>query len=113
MLINIVDVESNEQDTFIVSRNGGFVVVQPDLLVPVTSIMSQLWCERKAALGEIFKFPGSNLDALRGTIAHDIIGRVSATGYTEVPMSSYFLYALSPCNRPWLTAYRSYRVCRS
>ena len=83
MLVNIVDVEPNEHDTFVVSRKCGFVVVQPDLLIPITSIMSQLWCERKAALGEIFKFPGSNLDALRGTIAHDIVGRVSTRENTQ------------------------------
>lgn len=80
-LVNIVDAEADENGVFIVERDNGFLVVEPDRLISVTSVASSCWCERKVAFSERIKIPFDNLDMLRGTIAHELIGKVSCSYY--------------------------------
>ncbi|CAG7820035.1 unnamed protein product [Allacma fusca] len=82
-LVNIVDNQQDLQAKFKITRDGGFVVVEPDILLSITSVMNQMWCERKSVLSELVKFQITSLDALRGTIAHDIIGRAMLERVTE------------------------------
>lgn len=75
MLINIVD--GNKDDTgWTVDRLKGYLIVEPDRLVSVTSVISQLYCERKAALSR-FYMGGDSAVTFRGVVAHELICAVS------------------------------------
>lgn len=69
--------------------------MEPDKLISVTSVVSMSWCERKVAFSENFRFPGDNIDTLRGTLAHDLICQVSnSTLVYEYSLSCAWLIML-------------------
>ena len=46
-IIHVTSAQQVADDTCIVSDNGGFVVVNPDLLISGTSVVSAVYCMRK------------------------------------------------------------------
>jgi len=76
-IVNIIESDPDENGIITVERDHGYVIVNPDRLVSVTSVVGQNWCDRKVAFSERFRFPADNLDTLKGIIAHELIGRVS------------------------------------
>ena len=46
-IIHVTSAQQVADDTGIVSDNGGFVVVNPDLLISGTSVVSAVYCMRK------------------------------------------------------------------
>lgn len=65
-------VEPNSSGMFVVDRTNGYLIVEPDRLISVTSVISQLYCERKAALSR-FYMGGDNAVTFRGVVAHELI----------------------------------------
>jgi hypothetical protein len=64
-------------DLAIVDRQSGLIVVKPDLLVSGTSVVSSLFCQRKAVLSERFRgIEPTNQVMLNGTIVHRLLQKV-------------------------------------
>ena len=61
----------------VVEDSKGTIVVQPDMLVSSTAVVSALFCMRKAVLAEKFKgMEGGNRVMLLGTIVHELLQEV-------------------------------------
>ncbi|KAM4597243.1 DNA replication ATP-dependent helicase/nuclease DNA2 [Fundulus diaphanus] len=64
--------------TWLVDREQGFLVLQPDSLVSGTSISNSIRCMRRAVLGEMFKsFDGGSKQMLNGTMVHEVFQRAA------------------------------------
>ena len=62
------------QDCYQVDDSSGLLVVDPDRLVSGTSVVSSLFCRRKAALSEWFKgLEGGSKTMFVGTLAHSLL----------------------------------------
>jgi len=70
-------VQMDEERCFVIDKENGFMVVQPDSLVSITSVVSAYFCERKTVFNERMRLPLNNRAALEGIIAHEMIGRVN------------------------------------
>ena len=73
-------------DSAEVDDRAGFVIVNPDLLVSGTAVVSALFCMRKAVLSERFKgLEGGNRVMLVGTLVHELLQEVvKERKYTKV-----------------------------
>lgn len=61
----------------IIDRTSGLIVVKPDLLVSGTSVVSSLFCCRKAVLSERFRGTSpTNQVMLNGTLVHRLLQKV-------------------------------------
>lgn len=61
----------------IIDRRNGLIVVRPDLLVSGTSVVSSLFCQRKAVLSERFRgIDATNQIMLNGTLVHRMLQKV-------------------------------------
>uniref|UniRef100_A0A7N8XAC3 DNA replication ATP-dependent helicase/nuclease n=1 Tax=Mastacembelus armatus TaxID=205130 RepID=A0A7N8XAC3_9TELE len=60
---------------WLVDREQGFLVLQPDMLISGTSISSSIRCMRRAVLGNIFG--GASKQALNGTMVHEVFQRAA------------------------------------
>jgi len=72
---DIVHIEGNfQQGVVTISDLEGSIIVNPDMLVSGTSVVSALFCLRKAVLSEIFKGGGGrgNKVMLVGTMVHQL-----------------------------------------
>ncbi|CAL8121344.1 unnamed protein product [Orchesella dallaii] len=49
-LQNSIGVSADENGCFVVERMNGYLIVEPDRHMSVTSVVTQMYCERKAAL---------------------------------------------------------------
>lgn len=56
-------------------RCSGYLIVNPDKLVSVTSVIGQLYCERKAALARC-SVGSDSMVTFRGVVAHELICEV-------------------------------------
>lgn len=54
-VVNVLVDFNKSRNAYVIDDYHGFLVVRPDLLVSGTSIVSTLFCMRKAVLNEIFK----------------------------------------------------------
>lgn len=54
-VVSLIAVWNEERQSFCVTLNDGFCVVRPDLLVSGTTVVSGLFCMRKAILSDRFK----------------------------------------------------------
>jgi len=72
---DVVNIEAEwEGDEARVDDRGGTLVVNPDMLVSGTSVVSTLFCMRKAVLGERYKgSEGGSKVMLLGTIVHELL----------------------------------------
>lgn len=62
----------------IIDRKSGLIIVRPDLLVSGTSVVSSLFCCRKAVLAERFRgTEPTNQVMLNGTIVHRLLQKVT------------------------------------
>ncbi len=69
-IVNILSVDSD----MVIDDLNGLIVVNPDLLISGTSIVSTLFCMRKAVLSERFKGgEGSSRSMLVGTLVHMLL----------------------------------------
>jgi len=75
---DIVHIEGNfVQDVVTIDDKSGLLVVNPDLLVSGTAVVSALFCLRKAVLQEFFKGGGGgNKVMLVGTLVHELLQSV-------------------------------------
>uniref|UniRef100_H3D8F0 DNA replication ATP-dependent helicase/nuclease n=1 Tax=Tetraodon nigroviridis TaxID=99883 RepID=H3D8F0_TETNG len=75
--------------SWLVDREKGFLVLQPDSLISGTSISSSIRCMRRAVLGEMFKsFDGSSKQMLNGTMVHDVFQKAAtAKDFSSVTLS--------------------------
>lgn len=63
----------------IIDRKSGLIVVRPDLLVSGTSVVSSLFCCRKAVLSEKFRsIEPTNHVMLNGTLVHRLLQKVES-----------------------------------
>uniref|UniRef100_A0A8C7Y3M3 DNA replication ATP-dependent helicase/nuclease n=1 Tax=Oryzias sinensis TaxID=183150 RepID=A0A8C7Y3M3_9TELE len=63
----------SDAGTWLVERDQGFLVLQPDSLISGTSISNSIRCMRRAVLGEMFKsFDGGSKQMLNGTMVHEV-----------------------------------------
>uniref|UniRef100_A0A8C7Y0A8 DNA replication ATP-dependent helicase/nuclease n=1 Tax=Oryzias sinensis TaxID=183150 RepID=A0A8C7Y0A8_9TELE len=60
----------SDAGTWLVERDQGFLVLQPDSLISGTSISNSIRCMRRAVLGEIFD--GGSKQMLNGTMVHEV-----------------------------------------
>ena len=61
-------------DSAVVDDKAGSVIVNPDVLVSGTAVVSALFCMRKAVLSEKFKgLDGGNRIMLVGTMVHELL----------------------------------------
>ncbi|MEQ2264568.1 hypothetical protein XENORESO_012835 [Xenotaenia resolanae] len=68
----------SDSGTWLVDREQGFLVLQPDNLISGTSISSSIRCMRRAVLGEMFKsFDGGSKQMLNGTMVHEVFQRAA------------------------------------
>ncbi|XP_054892940.1 DNA replication ATP-dependent helicase/nuclease DNA2 isoform X3 [Poeciliopsis prolifica] len=69
----------SEGGTWLVDREQGFLVLQPDSLISGTSISNSIRCMRRAVLGEMFKsFDGGSKQMLNGTMVHEVFQRAAS-----------------------------------
>ena len=75
---DIVNVEADwSGDSSLVDDKSGSVIVNPDVLVSGTAVVSALFCMRKAVLGEKLKgLEGGNRVMLVGTMVHELLQEV-------------------------------------
>lgn len=52
-----------DNGSWLVDREQGFLILQPDSLISGTSIANSIRCMRRAVLGDLFKV-GSNFDTI-------------------------------------------------
>ncbi|CAD6193808.1 unnamed protein product [Caenorhabditis auriculariae] len=72
-VIRIIDAEPWGEMDFMVTSEKGIVIVNPDTLIPCTSVASSSWCSRKVVLNERFRFGcEGNKAMLLGTIVHEL-----------------------------------------
>jgi hypothetical protein len=75
--VNIVDVGLDSEGKYVVARNQGYLIVEPDNLLSVTLITHQLWCDREAVFKNVLQFFEGSRDTLRGNICHELLSKVS------------------------------------
>uniref|UniRef100_A0A3B5LXY3 DNA replication ATP-dependent helicase/nuclease n=1 Tax=Xiphophorus couchianus TaxID=32473 RepID=A0A3B5LXY3_9TELE len=69
----------SEGGAWLVDRERGFLVLQPDSLISGTSISNSIRCMRRAVLGELFKrFDGGSKQMLNGTMVHEVFQRAAS-----------------------------------
>ncbi|XP_032416821.1 DNA replication ATP-dependent helicase/nuclease DNA2 isoform X3 [Xiphophorus hellerii] len=69
----------SEGGAWLVDRERGFLVLQPDSLISGTSISNSIRCMRRAVLGEMFKrFDGGSKQMLNGTMVHEVFQRAAS-----------------------------------
>ena len=75
---DIVNVEADwTGDSALVDDKDGSVIVNPDVLVSGTAVVSALFCMRKAVMSEKFKgLEGGNRVMLVGTMVHELLQEV-------------------------------------
>ena len=62
----------------VIDGRSGLIVVSPDMLVSGTSVVSSLFCRRKAVLSERFrKSDPANRVMLTGTLVHRLFQKVN------------------------------------
>lgn len=72
-VVNILSIDEDNK-SFTIDDLNGLIVVNPDLLVSGTAIVSTLFCMRKAVLSERFKgLEGSSRTMLVGTLVHELL----------------------------------------
>lgn len=74
-IVSIKGVFNEDRKMFILSNQHGTIVVNSDMLISGTSVMSSLFCARKAILSERFKSVDSGDSKIMhiGTIVHEIL----------------------------------------
>lgn len=71
--VNIYDPKIENDSILIIDNLNGLIVVRPDVLIPITSLMSASFCMRKAWLSRMFEIFGEPNKALFiGTIVHEL-----------------------------------------
>ena len=71
------DENMDSEEMAILDGKSGLIVVRPDLLVSGTSVVSSLFCKRKAVLSEKFRgIEPTNKAMLNGTIVHQLLQKV-------------------------------------
>ncbi|XP_007549855.1 PREDICTED: DNA replication ATP-dependent helicase/nuclease DNA2 isoform X3 [Poecilia mexicana] len=69
----------SEGGAWLVDRERGFLVLQPDSLISGTSISNSIRCMRRSVLGEMFKsFDGGSKQMLNGTMVHEVFQRAAS-----------------------------------
>lgn len=62
-----------DNGSWLVDREQGFLILQPDSLISGTSIANSIRCMRRAVLGDLFKtFDGGSKQMLNGTMVHEV-----------------------------------------
>ncbi|CAG2246333.1 DNA2 [Mytilus edulis] len=80
-IVNIVG--SFDGDTYHITDNNGLIVVNPDLLLSGTTVVSSVFCMRKGVLSEKFKgCDKGNQQMLYGSIIHFVFQQVLQKGLT-------------------------------
>ncbi|NP_001079231.1 DNA replication ATP-dependent helicase/nuclease DNA2 [Xenopus laevis] len=83
---DIIHLEGNcsVDNTWTISRDTGYLILYPDLLISGTSIANGIRCLRRSVLSEKFKVcdKGSR-QMLNGTMLHDIFQRATTCGFTD------------------------------
>uniref|UniRef100_A0A6I8QJX0 DNA replication ATP-dependent helicase/nuclease n=1 Tax=Xenopus tropicalis TaxID=8364 RepID=A0A6I8QJX0_XENTR len=83
---DIIHLEGNcaFDNTWTISRDTGYLILYPDLLISGTSIANGIRCLRRSVLSEKFKVcdKGSR-QMLIGTMLHDIFQRATTRGFTD------------------------------
>lgn len=75
--LDIMDENGDSCQLAVVDGRNGSIVVRPDLLISGTSVVSSLFCSRKAVLSERFKgIEPTNEAMLTGTIVHGLLQKV-------------------------------------
>ena len=73
-IVNILSVDEKDDGKIVIDDMNGLIVINPDLLVSGTSIVSTLFCMRKAVLSERFKgHEGTSRSMLTGTLVHELL----------------------------------------
>ena len=93
-IVNILSVEISENcDEVVIDDMNGLLVVNPDMLVSGTSIVSTLFCMRKAVLNERFKGQdGPSRSMLIGTLVHELLQvRINVDSRTSILVFITFL----------------------
>ncbi|XP_027196108.2 DNA replication ATP-dependent helicase/nuclease DNA2-like [Dermatophagoides pteronyssinus] len=71
--VNIYDPKIENNSTLIIDNLNGLIIVRPDVLIPITTLMAASFCMRKAWLSRMFEIIGEpNKALLIGTIVHEI-----------------------------------------
>ena len=73
-IVNILGLDEDVNKDWVIDDMNGLLVVNPDMLISGTSIVSTLFCMRKAVLNERFKGQeGSSRSMLIGTLVHELL----------------------------------------
>nr|XP_012144834.1 PREDICTED: DNA replication ATP-dependent helicase/nuclease DNA2-like isoform X5 [Megachile rotundata] len=78
---DIIAIEARKENEYwVVDNNSGYIVIHPDLLISGTTIVSGLFCSRKAILAEKFRkieslpyFKGDQTAIVIGCLAHQLL----------------------------------------
>lgn len=76
---DVVNIRTNvwKNEAFEVGTTSGFIVVNPDNMIPSTTVASSLFCARKTWLGDKFKgWGGGNKVMTVGIAVHELLQRV-------------------------------------
>nr|XP_027220953.1 LOW QUALITY PROTEIN: DNA replication ATP-dependent helicase/nuclease DNA2-like [Penaeus vannamei] len=76
-IVHILYTEASEDGHFTVNNTQGLIVINPDFLISGTSVVSGVFCRRKAVLNERFRGldPGNQL-MLIGSLVHELFQEV-------------------------------------
>ena len=59
---------------WVINNKKGWLVYEPDLLIPCTSVVGSLFCKRKGVLSDLFRgFEGSNRIMIVGILTHTLL----------------------------------------
>ena len=101
---------STESMEFLINDSSGFIVVNPDNMIPCTSVTSSFFCQRKSWLNEKFKGwgPSTNNFMLVGCLVHELLQNICVektyefkaiqTKLRQMVKSSPFKFQALECN---------------
>ncbi|XP_034118668.1 DNA replication ATP-dependent helicase/nuclease DNA2 [Drosophila albomicans] len=79
---DVVSVQAQWQpslSSYVVNKESGYCVIQPDMLISSTTVTGSLFCRRKAVLQDRFRgVDGANAVMIVGTLVHELLQTVLA-----------------------------------
>lgn len=73
-IVNLLADYNSVEEAYVIDDLTGLLIVNPDLLISGTSVVSAVFCMRKSVLNEVYKgLSGSSKTMFIGTLVHELL----------------------------------------